>query len=128
MAYHVITRDGMLVGVTTNNAYSFNLPNVSIHEFEETTIPDLNFNSWNSELEQFVPTSGIYTRREFLLKFTLPERIAIRASQDPVVVDIMNMLDLASYVSIADPATQQSVGYLASIGLINNNRIAEILS
>lgn len=126
MAYHVITRDGVLIGVTTSNAYSFNLPNVSIHEFEDD-IPDLNTNTWNPEIEEFEQSIGILSRREFLMRFTLSERISIRASIDPVVLDIMNMLDLASFVNLSDVSTQQSVGYLAQVGLIQPARITEIL-
>lgn len=126
--YHVITKNGSLVGVTYNNAYSFNIPDVSIHEFEEDTLPDLNSQVWNAETEQFEQSADILTRREFLLKFSLAERIAIRASTDPVVLDIMNMLDLASYVKLTDVSTQQSVGYLASVGLILPGRVQEILT
>jgi hypothetical protein len=127
MKYHVITRNGILVGVTTSNAYEFNLPDVSIHEFDDAAVPDLTTHTWNQEADQFEMTVGILSKREFLTRFTLSERIAIRESTNPVVIDIRNLLDLAEFVRLNDPETQQSVGYLASIGLVSAQRMQEIL-
>lgn len=127
MKYHVITRNGILVGVTTSNAYEFNLPDVSIHEFDDAAVPDLTTHTWNQEADQFEMTVGILSKREFLTRFTLSERIAIRESTNPVVIDIRNLLDLAEFVRLNDPETQQSVGYLASIGLVTAQRMQEIL-
>jgi hypothetical protein len=125
--YYVITRDdSIVVGITKHNAYELNLPNVSIHEMEDP-IPDLNQHVWNFQTGEFDRAGYIYTKRQFLAKFTLEERTAIRASTDPIVIDIMNMLELAEYVSVIDPTTQQGVGYLAMAGLIAPTRVQEIL-
>ena len=125
--YYVITRDdNTFIGVTKHNPYTMNLPNVSIHEMDDP-IPDLNQHVWNFQTGEFDRAGYIYTKRQFLSRFTLEERTAIRASADPVVIDIMNMLELAEYVSVIDPATQQSVGYLAMVGLITPQRVQEIL-
>jgi hypothetical protein len=64
---------------------------------------------------------------KFLLRFTPTERVAIRASTDPFVVDwltIMNdpRLDVVHY-NEALPA----LDYLVSVGILTHNRIAEIL-
>lgn len=126
MAYYALSKNGLLVGVTKENPYQFELDGVSIHEFEDD-IPDLNSSTWNSETEEFEQSSGILSRREFLMRFTLLERISIRASTDPVVLDIMNMLDLATFVDLNDASTQQSVGYLASVGMISPARMQEII-
>lgn len=125
--YYVITReDNKVIGITKDDAYSFNLPNVSIHEMDGE-IPDLNQNNWDFELGEFVRAGSIYTKREFLNKFTLAERSAIRASTDAIVVDIMNMLELAEYIDVVNTETQSAVGYLAMVGLIASTRIVEIL-
>lgn len=128
--YYVITRDdSVLIGVTRDNPYSMNLPNVSIHEMG-LPIPDLNQYHWDFVLGDFVRNEDAttYTRLQFISKFTLAERVAITASNDPIVRDIMKMFDMATYIDIARTDTIQSVHYLASVGLIQPSRIAEILT
>ena len=125
--YYVITLNGLLVGVTKENAYTFNLPNVSIHEFDGI-IPDLNNTIWDETAESLITDIKILTKLAFLNRFTMSERMSIRASTDPIVFDIMNLLQNAEYVNVNDQNTMQGVGYLAMIGLIANERVAEILT
>lgn len=127
MPYHAITRGDLLVGVTTENAYSFNLPDVSIHEFDES-LPDLNTHVWNPATETFILAASHVTKLGFLNRFTMEERINIRASTNPIVVDIMNLLEVAENVSLVDPTTVNAIGYLAYVGLIAPTRVQEILS
>ena len=68
------------------------------------------------------------TRLEFLRRFTSAERIAIRASTDPVVVDFLSLLDAAQEVRTDDADTVAGIGYLATTGLLAAERAAEILS
>lgn len=127
MSYWVLYRPpATVIGVTTQNPYNFNLPDVYISAFDGP-VPDLNQYVWDFDNSEFVKSGNIYSRREFLSRFTIQERSSIRASSDPIVLDIMNMLELAEYVSVVDPTTIQSVQYLAAIGLIGSNRVAEIL-
>lgn len=126
--YYVLTlNNNSLVGVTTENPYAFNLPNVFISEMEGP-VPDLNQYVWNFDTSEFERAGHIYTKRQFMSKFTFEERTTIRASTDPVVADIMNMLELAEYVSTQDTTTIQSVQYLAMTGLILPARVTEILT
>jgi len=74
-----------------------------------------------------VPRELQLTKLQFLRLFTTGERIAIRASTDPVIVDFMQLLDLAQDVRLDDPDTVQGVHYLESEGLIAAGRAAEIL-
>jgi hypothetical protein len=127
MTYHVITRGTKLVGVTTEDAYTFNLPDVSVHEFDGS-IPDLNTYVWNIELEELTLSASVVTRLAFLSRFTLEERINIRSSNDPIVQDIMKLLEATNTVVLTDPTTTMSVGYLAQAGLIAPTRVAEILA
>jgi hypothetical protein len=127
MPYHAITRGDLLVGVTTENAYLFNLPDVSIHEFDES-LPDLNTHTWNPATETFILAASHVTKLGFLNRFTMEERINIRASTNPIVVDIMNLLEVAENVSLVDPTTVNAIGYLAYVGLIAPTRVQEILS
>lgn len=125
--YYVISKNGKLVGVTTENAYSFNLPDVSIHEFDGP-IPDLNSSVWDDATETLLFNPTMITKLNFLNRFTMSERMSIRASADPIVLDIMNLLEIAEYVDVNDQNTMQGVGYLAMTGLIANARVAEILT
>jgi hypothetical protein len=95
--------------------------------FEEYPVPP-----FTQDLVPPVPVSVYSGRRrlskyEFLSLYTPQERIAIRGSTDPMVVDIQEMLGIALEVDLDNPATQQSVGYLAAAGLIQPARAAEIL-
>ncbi len=67
------------------------------------------------------------TKLQFLRLFTTAERIAIRASADPVIVDFLQLLDLAQDVRLDDPDTVGGLHYLESEGLIAAGRAAEIL-
>ncbi len=70
----------------------------------------------------------ILTQLEFLRRFTLNERIKIRASQDLMVIDFLYLLSQAQEISLDDPDTVAGVNYLEQIGLIDENRAIEILN
>lgn len=127
MAFYALSKDGLLVGMTYENPYQFNLVGVSIHEFDGK-MPDLNSSVWDSELEEFIKTPGLLSKLDFLNRFTLEERLAIRASADTIVFDIMKLLEAAEFIDITNHSTVQSVQYLALVGLIAEARISEVLS
>lgn len=127
MTYYVIYKnDGTLIGVTNQDASQLGLPDTGYVSFEGNA-PDLNKVEWDAENLTFVSTVTPLTRLEFLNRFTTAERIAIRASNDPIVIDIMALLDAASFVDVTDQNTMMGVGYLAMSGIISNSRVAEIL-
>ena len=68
------------------------------------------------------------SRLAFLRRFTAEERIGIRASADPVIVDFLALLDLAQDVSTADPDTQAGIAYLVAQGLLTSTRAESILN
>lgn len=86
--------------------------------------------AWNPETHEFDPLPPVraLSRLEFLRRFTAAERIAIRASTDPVVEDMMALQDAAEYIDIDDADTQAGLQYLASVGLLTPGRAAEIAS
>ena len=68
------------------------------------------------------------TQLAFLRRFTAPERIAIRASTDPIIQDFLQLVSLAQDILVTDPDTIMGVGYLAQQGYIAPDRVAEILA
>ena len=57
----------------------------------------------------------IITVRAFMKRFTMTERIAMRSSVDPIVVDLMEDLRLASYVDLDDPDILPGLYYIAGL-------------
>jgi len=67
------------------------------------------------------------TKRAFMKRFTQAERIAIRASTDPIVVDIYEDLKLATFVDLDDVDVVNAIDYLVSIGLLESTRKSKML-
>jgi hypothetical protein len=74
--------------------------------------------------------SHILTKLAFNQRFTIYELAAIQVAKasDPILTVLQNQLDMAEYINILDPATQQGVGYLTQQGYITPQRMTEILS
>ena len=68
------------------------------------------------------------TARDFLRLFTVSERIAIRASTDPVVGDFLFLLQMEPTVNLKSPDVYAGLDYLTAQGLLAAGRKAEILS
>jgi len=69
------------------------------------------------------------TRLEFMRRFTPEQRIAIRASNDPMIIDGRELLEMATDVSADDPDTIRYVRYLEQQGFISvedADRILEV--
>jgi len=67
------------------------------------------------------------SRLEFLRRFTPEQRIAIRASNDPVIIDAHELLDIATDISVDDPDTIRYVRYLQQQGFISAEDADRIL-
>lgn len=70
---------------------------------------------------------GPVSRLEFLRRFTAQQRIAIRAANDPVIVDALQLLDLAEDVNLQDPDVEYFVNYCAAQGYITQADADRIL-
>jgi hypothetical protein len=73
------------------------------------------------------------TERQFLRRFTVAERVAIRnaAETDPVIADFLDFLSKPGGVYRKPPLgelTVQGLNYLVSVGLLQASRIPEILA
>lgn len=91
--------------------------------------PSLMGHRWTGTGWEEVPRPATpLSQLAFLRRFTADERMAIRASNDPVVVDFLHLLSLAQDVRLADADTLAGVGYLEQAGLLVAGRAAEILA
>lgn len=81
--------------------------------------------AWEAVPDNSTPTIAPLT---FLRRFTAPERVAIRSSHDPYVVDFLDLLNKATEISNADPDVQGGMAYLVSLGLLSQARADEILA
>jgi hypothetical protein len=123
--WYVITRNGeQLIGVTTDDPTDIEWPEGYSIAQMSGQVPDLNFNVWDYGLDQF--KSSLPTRVAFLSRFTVAELVAIRASTDQVVKDIMSRIDVLRYINLQEQLTVDSVAYFAQVGLIAPERAAEV--
>jgi hypothetical protein len=69
------------------------------------------------------------TRLEFLQRFTMPERIAIRtaAKQSVALEDYLELVSVATFIDVTRPDTINGVRYLESVNLIGVGRADQIL-
>ncbi len=78
---------------------------------------------------QPVGSNGIsLTQLEFLRRFSAEERIAIRSSDNPIIVDFLHLLNLAQEIKTDDPDTIAGVNYLETLNLIAEGRAAVTLA
>jgi len=70
------------------------------------------------------------SKYQYALRMTMPERIAARtlAKTDPIAEDALDLLRIVEAVTVSDPLVEQSLQYLASQGVIEPERIQEILN
>ena len=78
------------------------------------------------------PTYPKVTPVQFKLLFTSPERVAIKAARatDPVVGDLWELVEdpRMEYVDFGLKSVRDSIEYLATAGLIEPERVGEIIS
>lgn len=126
MTYYILyTENQELVGVTNEDTW-VSIPGISVKQVNEP-VPDLNKSVWNPAYLRFDHVTSLLTTLEFFNRFTSAERIAIRASTDPMVTDYAEMWKLADYIDVGDQTTIDGVNYLANQNLITAGRVAEIL-
>jgi len=126
MKFYVLTKAGVPVSIVFDPPFPVTDPEISAHTFDEP-FPDLNVSSWNPVTERYEVTSNQLTKLMFLNRFTVGERIAIRASTDPIVEDVMQLFDAATYITTTDPSTISALNYLDTAGLLTSARVQEIL-
>lgn len=73
------------------------------------------------------PKVRLITKRSFMQRFTQAERIAIRNSNDDIVIDIHEDLKMASNVDLDLEALPLALQYLNALGILEADRIDELL-
>ncbi len=68
------------------------------------------------------------TRLQFQRRFTIEERIAIRASTDPLVIDYRELCSVAEDIELTDADVVAGITYLEAEAVIASGRAAEILT
>ena len=106
--------------------------------------PDYTCIERTEELNQFgigdLYNAGVFTksppkppvlypisRLDFLRRFTAQQRISIRETDDPIIKDALQMLDLAEQIELDDQDTVFFVNYLVTQNLITEEDSLRIL-
>ena len=69
----------------------------------------------------------VITVRALMNRLAQSERIAIRASIDDIVIDMMEDLRLASYVNLDDARLTMGLSYLNGLGLVAAEQVTNVL-
>lgn len=77
--------------------------------------------------KKVAPPLRIITTYAFMLRLTVEERTILRSSTDPVVQDMVHMLNHAAYCDLDYSYLILQIQYAASIGIIDFERISELL-
>lgn len=128
MTWYVIHRDGELVGYGTSIGPIDPLWTVYTHEGDRL---DQDF-IWNPSTAAFdiprSPPARVIKTRDFMLRIPLEKRVAIRGSQDPVVVDMVEVLYSGPDVDLNSPVTVQALDYLQAAGILTAEQVAAALA
>ena len=75
------------------------------------------------------PRQNILPRREFRARFTLQERVALeeRKAEDAVIRVFVADMDAGETVDIDDPQVMEGIHYLQQVGILDADRVPEIL-
>lgn len=72
-------------------------------------------------------TKPLLTKYDFMLRFTADERIALRTSQNPYVMDFVNLLNYSDVqINLESASIKGALNLLVSCGLLTQNRANEI--
>ena len=91
---------------------------------------DYAHTEWTPDAPVVAPINIKLTKLEYLRRFTVEERVAIRgaATQNPVLADYLQLMELAQEINTGDADTVAAVTMLEQVGLIAAGRAQEILN
>lgn len=106
------------------------VPGVSLVAFDEaSTTVVLGYTYDSVTFAAPVPVT-VMSKRDFLVRFTQEERVAIRSAMvnDLTIQDANSLMELSDNIDVTDPYAMQYVGYLVSQGLLTQARADVILA
>lgn len=123
MADYIITRKSDGVEVLRYSA-------MQPQEVNGFDLVDYTNTEWTPDAQPVAPISRTLTKLEYLRRFTVEERVAIRAAaeQNPVLADYLQLMELAQEINTGDADTIAAVTMLEQAGLIAAGRAQEILN
>lgn len=91
---------------------------------------DYDHTEWIPEVQQPATANQTLTKLEYLRRFTVDERVAIRAAaeQNAVLADYLALMELAQDINTGDPDTITAVQMLEQAGLLATGRADEVLN
>ena len=102
----------------------------TVEHHPEEVMPRLDLFGWNpSSLSFYRKPKKLFTQLEFLDRFTMEERIAIRAATktDPIAFDINDQFNQSNEILLDDPHLIQGINYFGYVGLLTPERVRQIL-
>ncbi len=123
MAEYIVTRKSDGVEVLRYSA-------VHAQEVNGFDLVDYDHAEWTPDAPIVAPVNHTLTKLEYLRRFTVEERVAIRAAaaQNPVLADYLQLMELAQEINTGDADTVAAVTMLEQAGLIAAGRAQEILN
>ena len=91
---------------------------------------DYDHAEWTPDAPVAAPVNRTLTKLEYLRRFTVEERVAIRAAAElnPVLADYLQLMELAQDINTGDADTIAAVTLLEQAGLIAAGRANEVLN
>ena len=123
MAEYIVTRKADGVEVLRYSA-------AQAQEVNGFYLVDYQHTEWTPGAPVVERASRVMTKLEYLRRFTVEERVAIRAAaeQNAVLADYLQLMELAQDINTGDPDTIAAVTMLEQAGLIAAGRAQEILN
>ena len=81
----------------------------------------------NATVNPAPPAIRHITTRAFMQRLTQAERIALRASTDDIVIDMLDDIRMASYIDLDNATLAAGLGYLDSLGLIATAQVTDMV-
>jgi hypothetical protein len=123
----VFTKDNVVIGITNDsNGLADYDSMMTIDEFQKVDIGN-NVVDGAFISKDNIPSQCV-SKLDFMNRFTFMELGAIEASVDPFVKVLQRQQQIADYIDLKDINTIQGIGYLATVGLITQDRMNIILN
>lgn len=123
MAEYIVTRK-------SDGAEMLRYSAAQAQEVNGLDLVDYDHTEWTPEAQPPATANRTLTKLEYLRRFTVDERVAIRAAAaaNPVLADYLALMELAQEINTCDPDTIAAVQMLEQAGLIAAGRAQEILN